>query len=91
MTEPTFPVARVLADLRTKWAGRPCQMCGQGNWNISDKLFEIRELQKGAFVLGGPIIPLIPIVCTYCGNTLLVNAIVAGVVPSTVPPPEVTP
>lgn len=91
MTDAPFPVARVLEHLRVKWAGRSCNMCGQGNWNVSGKLFELREFQSGSLSVGGPVVPVVPIVCTNCGNTVLVNAIVSGVVPPVLPMPEVKP
>ncbi len=89
MPDPPYPVPRLLEHLRLKWLGRPCQMCGQGNWNVSDKLFELREFHQGSLSIGGPLIAVIPIVCTNCGNTILINALaVAGLVqtPAGAPP-----
>lgn len=57
-----------------------CQICGNTNWNIETKVFELREFSSGDLALGGPIIPLIPMTCTNCGNTALINAIHAGLV-----------
>jgi hypothetical protein len=57
-------------------------MCGVGNWNVQDSTFELREFHEGTLVVGGPIIPVVPVVCTNCGNTILVNAIIAGAVKS---------
>lgn len=42
------------------------------------KVFELREFNDGNFVLGGPnssIVPLIPVTCDKCGNTVLINAL----------------
>lgn len=70
---------KIIKHLSDKWKGRSCPMCGAGNWNVSDKVFEIREFHDGNLVLGsGPIIPLVPVTCDNCGNVILVNAIVAG-------------
>jgi hypothetical protein len=56
-------------------------MCGTGNWNVSDSIFELREYNQGNLVVGGgPIIPIIPITCDNCGNTVFVNAILAGLI-----------
>ncbi len=71
---------KIVDHLRVKWAGRPCVMCGVGNWNIQESTYELREFNEGNMVIGGPIIPVIPVVCTNCGNTILVNAIVAKVI-----------
>jgi hypothetical protein len=72
--------AKLIEHLRGKWAGRPCQMCGVGNWNVNESTFELREFNEGPLVLGGPIMPVVPVTCTNCGNTILVNAVVSGVV-----------
>ena len=54
-------------------------MCGIGGWNVQDSTYQLLEFNQGSLVIGGPVIPVIPIVCNNCGNTLLVNAIIAGV------------
>ena len=67
--------------LSDKWNIRGCPMCGTRNWNVSDKVFELREFHGGSLVLGpGPIVPLIPVICGNCGNVVLVSAIVSGTV-----------
>jgi len=70
-----------LEHLKGKWYGKPCPLCGVGNWNISDSVFELREFHDGSIVLGaGPIIPVIPVTCSNCGNTIMVNALLSGAV-----------
>lgn len=72
---------KLIKHLTGKWQGRNCPMCNQGNWNVSDKIFELREYNGGSMVIGGnsPIVPIIPVTCDNCGNVLMVNAIVAQV------------
>ena len=73
-----FNHENVLTHLKEKWKGRSCPLCNSGNWNISDTVYELREFQEGNLVLGaGPILPLIPVTCNNCGNTVLVNALVS--------------
>jgi hypothetical protein len=80
---------RLIEHLRQKWMGRPCPMCGVGNWNVQDTTFELREFNEGNLIVGGgPIIPIVPVICSNCGNTVLVNALSAGLV---TPGPEVKP
>ena len=55
-------------------------MCGRGPLNVSENIFEIREFNDGKFVVGGQIIPIIPITCSNCGHTIFVNAIFVGAV-----------
>lgn len=77
-----FESARLIDHLRSKWGdGRRCPMCDHSAWEISSKIFEIREFHDGNLVIGsGPIIPIIPVSCKNCGNTILLNAIIAGFV-----------
>lgn len=73
---------RLLAHVQSKW--RPpteCAVCKSNNWNVSREVYEIREFQHGGMVLGGntAIAPLCPVTCNTCGNTVLFNALVAGI------------
>lgn len=61
-------------------------MCGVGDWNVQDSTYQLLEYNQGAMVIGGPVIPVIPVVCTNCGNTILINAIIAGVLKPEAPP-----
>lgn len=74
-----FDSSKAVAHLQSKWGGRPCPMCGKGPWNIQDSTFQLAEFNEGNFVLGGPVIPVIPVMCNNCGYVALVNAIFAGV------------
>lgn len=56
-----------------------CSACGGKKWIIGDKVFQMPEHGLPMRV-GGPVVPVIPATCTNCGNTLLFNAIVLGVV-----------
>ena len=72
---------KVLNHLKDKWKGKPCPLCGVGNWNISDSVYELREFHDGNLVLGsGPIMPIVPVTCSNCGNTIMVNALLSGAV-----------
>lgn len=67
--------------LNEKWHGAQCTMCGSNDWSVTDKVFELREFNDGNLVIGGPnssIVPLIPITCKNCGNTVFVNPMVIG-------------
>jgi len=78
---------KVIAFLSEKWKGRSCPACGQGPWSVQNTIYQLTEFNKDKVVIGGgPVFPVIPVVCTHCGNTALVNAIAAGFVD---PDPEV--
>ncbi len=83
---PKFKSEKFINHLKEKWGGRPCPQCGVGNWGVSDTVYELREFNQGNFVIGGvPIMPVIPVTCNNCGNTILVNAMLSGAIE---PPPK---
>jgi hypothetical protein len=64
-------------------------MCGSGPWSVQDKVFQLTEFHEGSVIIGGPVVPVIPVTCGNCGHTVLVNAIVAGLMSPQAPtPPE---
>jgi len=72
----------VIAFLNSKWDNRSCPMCNKGPWSVQDRVFQLNEFHQGNLVVGGPLIPVIPVSCGNCGHTVLVNAIIAGVLPA---------
>jgi hypothetical protein len=72
----------VIAFLNSKWGNRSCPMCSKGPWSVQDRVFQLNEFHQGNLVVGGPLIPVIPVSCGNCGHTVLVNAIIAGVLPA---------
>ena len=64
--------------LNQKWVGpKICPICGKNNWAIGDRLMEMREFRWGAIMYQGQSFPVATVVCTECGNTILINAMVA--------------
>lgn len=57
-----------------------CQLCGNDEWEITEKVFQLYEFDNKGLLLKGAAYPVIPITCKNCGNTILVNAIKAGVI-----------
>ncbi len=71
----------LIKHLKEKWGGRHCPLCTVGNWEVQDSVFELRQFSGGDLVVGtGPIVPVVPVVCSNCGNTVLINALVAKLV-----------
>lgn len=64
----------------------PCPLCGERGWSVPDVMYELREYNFGDLVIGGNmgIIPVIPLVCNNCGNTVLINAVHLGLMSNTI-------
>lgn len=73
--------AAVQKFIEAKWQRRTCSQCGANAWTLVDKVFELREYSGGGMVIGGgtSIITVLPVTCSNCGNTVLVNSNVVGV------------
>jgi len=59
-----------------------CPVCKSNDWSISDYVYELREFHGGNFVIGGSsggIVPLVPVSCNHCGNTVLFNPLIVGI------------
>jgi hypothetical protein len=69
---------KVIEQIASKCSTRTCPMCGSIDWEVGNRVFELREFNHGNLNLGGQnsaIIPIIPLTCNKCGNTHLLNAI----------------
>lgn len=69
-----------------------CPLCGHRNWSFSDKIFQLLEFDEKGIVLGGAAFPVIPLTCDNCGNTYLINALLADLLdrPNTSDNPNIT-
>jgi len=77
---------KLLDFLNSKWKNNLCACCGQNNWHVWDEAYELRAFRWGNMVIwGAPIIPVVPIICNNCGNTLFVNAIMSWVIENKIP------
>lgn len=82
-----YDTNKVLSFIKERWGGRGCPVCGKGPWSVQDKVFQLTEFHSGSMVIGGPVVPVIPVTCSNCGNTTLINAIICGAVPAESTPP----
>lgn len=72
---------KIIRFLEERWKGAGCPMCGGKEWRVSEKYFELREFNDGNLMLGGPngaVMPVIPVTCNICGNTVFINALNTG-------------
>ena len=75
-------IKNLLEFLRRKWRDGRCPMCRSANFNVEEDTYQLMRYGGGSVVIGGPVVPVVPVICTNCGNTVLVNAIIAGVIPA---------
>jgi len=59
---------------------QPCAVCGGGNWQLEDALFELREFAGGNLPTEGAVKPLLAVTCKTCGNVVLMSAVTSGVI-----------
>jgi hypothetical protein len=60
------------------WARRECVQCGMNNWATHGYITLTIADTLGSAV-GASILPTAAAVCQVCGNTVLINLVVAGV------------
>jgi hypothetical protein len=67
--------------INQKWKSG-CACCGAKNFISPDQAYQLMGFDPSVGLnIGGPIVPVLPITCANCGNTILLNAIIAGVLP----------
>ena len=56
---------------------KSCGICSGKDWLFSETIFEMREFEKGNFIIGGKssIFPVLAVTCKSCGNVYFFNAI----------------
>lgn len=67
--------------LEIKWKSpHNCSICHKNSWNISKEVFELRPFYGGGLKMLSPsvVAPVIIITCANCGNTIFINALIAG-------------
>ncbi|MCH7568744.1 MAG: hypothetical protein IIA87_04960 [Nanoarchaeota archaeon] len=62
-------------------SGFKCPVCTNNQFSLAGGFTNDFLMDKlgGGLVIGGPVLPSIPIVCTNCGNTFFLNTMVLGI------------
>lgn len=55
-----------------------CEICKNTNWLIDPFMVNLPVTNKVVVTLGGSVLPLLPITCSKCGNTHLLNLSILG-------------
>lgn len=68
---------KLISTINSKWQTKSCPLCGKNNWDIGDQMITMVGVGEDKSIqLGGQFMPLIPVVCSNCGNTILINPLV---------------
>jgi len=71
---------RIIAALKAKMGGTPnCPICGHNVWSVGNRYVTLSVTKNPSqSTLGGENYPLIPLICSNCGNTHLLNLLILG-------------
>ena len=74
-------ISAFLNILDEKWPDpKTCPVCQNTNWDTIDIVFELKGYEsKSRPAVSPTIMPLVPVSCKTCGNTILFNLISMGV------------
>ncbi len=68
---------KLLSIINEKWTTKTCPMCSCNSWIVDDSMVTPLEIgEKKDLRLGGKMMPLVPVTCTNCGNTVFVNPLI---------------
>ena len=60
--------------------GPKCYLCGNNDWNVGDKILEIKEYHGINAISAGIAVPVIMMVCSKCGWMNYLSAMVVGLI-----------
>jgi hypothetical protein len=69
--------------LREKLGQKQCSECGNAsNFGTGDIVNLTAYYPGGSIVVGGPSVPVLPVICNNCGHVRLFSAVAMGILPS---------
>ena len=71
---------KITTFLNEKWKAKTCLQCAGNDWDLHGYIGLSLAGEPKDIALGGQVLPCVAVVCKNCGNTLLINVIVAGLV-----------
>lgn len=74
---------KIIEELQKRVPNLKCPICGKGDMILADG-FISHQLNKeltGSFILGGPTIPIVAVICEYCGHTMEFSVGALGLLP----------
>jgi len=75
----TTTTERIIQHLKNAWTVQACPMCRKSNWEVHGPItLPLGGVDNSA--AAGQNLPCAAIVCQSCGNSLIINLVVAGIV-----------
>ncbi len=59
---------------------QPCSVCGTGNWQVEDSIFELREFTANAPQQQMSVKPVLAMTCNGCGHIVFMSPLKAGII-----------
>ena len=72
---------RIAEHLKRTWRAPTCQLCGCGLWELHGYVTLVLT-DSPATPTGTDGLPTVAVVCQRCGNTVLINLVVANALPA---------
>jgi hypothetical protein len=73
-------IQKIVEHLKRKWTVQTCPMCKQNNWEIHGQVTLSLTTSSGRSSGAGQALPCAVVICQVCGNSMIVNLVVAGIV-----------
>jgi hypothetical protein len=71
-------IERIIQHLKGSWTVQACPMCKKSNWEVHGPITLSLGVSDNSVGLGQNL-PCAAIVCQSCGNSLIINLVVAGI------------
>jgi hypothetical protein len=71
---------KLVEHLKRTWSVQVCPMCKQSHWQVHGQVMLSLGSTPGHPSPAGQSLPCAVVVCQACGNSVIVNLIVAGIV-----------
>jgi hypothetical protein len=65
--------------INTYWTGsEDCPICQHNDWLLMENVWGLIEFRENNLIVGGPVLPLVAVMCNVCGHTIFFNAFAVG-------------
>jgi len=72
-------IQKLVEHLKRTWIVQVCPMCKQNNWEIHGQVTLSLGTTAGRPAAAGQSLPCALVICQVCGNSVIVNLVVAAV------------